>query len=81
MWFGLDFQLETETEPNRSISIKKKNQTNPKTRSLVWISVFFLGLRFTVWIGSVLNTPNQYHYSANIGPPPYPTPLRPRAPN
>jgi len=53
MRFGLDFQLETETEPNRSVSIKK---TKLIRKLAVWFGFRFFF--FTVFrFGLVLNTP------------------------
>ena len=51
MRFGLDFQLETETEPNRSVSIKK---TKLIRKFAVWFRFrFFFFLQFSVldWFG------------------------------
>ena len=54
VWFRFSARNWNRTKPLNFY--KKKNQTNPKTCSLVWISVFFCGLRLSVWVGSVLNT-------------------------
>ena len=49
-WYRFLAKNRNRTKP---LDFYKKNQTNPKTRDLVWILVWF-----SVWVDSILNTPN-----------------------
>jgi len=62
--------------PRENKAKKKKGETHVVTIVPTW-----LNSPQTTHNHMYQYPPHQYHYSANIGPPPCPTPLRPRAPN